>query len=567
MHIGSGGDPAAWAENIDRMLDIVERHFPEATDHQPGRRLQGGAHARRAGRRHRRAGRVRPGAVRGLRGPHRPAGRTWRSSPAPTWWPTPATWSRGCIDRKWSGAGRLRVHHHRRRHGGQHPAAAVRRRATRSTWSRARASSSSSEWNLNDPNVELDFRVVVGRCCESGDSQSLDHHGHIIPRMMADPQVGDFLVVGGAGAYCASMSPFNYNSYLQSPEVLLGADGSLQIVRKPQTLEQVVANEVAGAAEPSPRRPGPALARRQDTKTSVRLSREGQAGSSGGERFVICHACSTTTWWSSGAGRRARTARSRPPPTARRWRWSRRRRCRAAPPPTPAPSPRRRCARPRWPSSRRAAATRTASRCASPGQVTVPELMGRRGLVTGREHSRIRDALNHAGVEQLRGIGELRRPAHAPGDGRPTAARRTCTPTWCCSPPARGPFHPPQYTFDHVRVYDSDSILMLDRVPRSLAILGGGVAGCEYASIFAGAGRERLDHRLEGAAPPLARRRALARHAGPLRHGRHRDVPADAGDEAGAGRPRRAGHALRRLAAGGREGAGGGRARRATWRR
>jgi NAD(P) transhydrogenase len=37
-------------------------------------------------------------------------------------------------------------------------------------------------------------------------------------------------------------------------------------------------------------------------------------------------------------------------------------------------------------------------------------------------------------------------------------------------------------------VYDSDSILMLDRVPRSLAILGGGVAGCEYASIFAALG-------------------------------------------------------------------------------
>jgi NAD(P) transhydrogenase len=50
------------------------------------------------------------------------------------------------------------------------------------------------------------------------------------------------------------------------------------------------------------------------------------------------------------------------------------------------------------------------------------------------------------------------------------------------------PFHPPQYTFDNARVYDSDSILLLDRVPRSLAILGGGVAGCEYASIFAALG-------------------------------------------------------------------------------
>src|SRR5512133_2011915 len=36
--------------------------------------------------------------------------------------------------------------------------------------------------------------------------------------------------------------------------------------------------------------------------------------------------------------------------------------------------------------------------------VTVPELMGRRGLVTAREHSRIRDALNRAGVATLRGV-------------------------------------------------------------------------------------------------------------------------------------------------------------------
>src|SRR5512138_3324702 len=36
--------------------------------------------------------------------------------------------------------------------------------------------------------------------------------------------------------------------------------------------------------------------------------------------------------------------------------------------------------------------------------VTIPELMGRRGLVTGREHSRIRDALNRAGVEMFRGV-------------------------------------------------------------------------------------------------------------------------------------------------------------------
>ena len=44
--------------------------------------------------------------------------------------------------------------------------------------------------------------------------------------------------------------------------------------------------------------------------------------------------------------------------------------------------------------------------------------------------------------------------------------------------PGTRPFHPPQYPIDNVNVYDSDSILLLDRMPRSLAVLGGGVAGC-----------------------------------------------------------------------------------------
>lgn len=123
------------------------------------------------------------------------------------------------------------------------------------------------------------------------------------------------------------------------------------------------------------------------------------------------------------------------------------------------------------------------------GTVTVPELMGRRGLVTGREHSRIREALNHAGVEQFRGTASFADPhtlrVKIPGGGG--AFQELHADTVLLATGSR-PFHPPQYTIDNVRVYDSDSILLLDRVPRSLAILGGGVAGCEYASLFAALG-------------------------------------------------------------------------------
>jgi len=123
------------------------------------------------------------------------------------------------------------------------------------------------------------------------------------------------------------------------------------------------------------------------------------------------------------------------------------------------------------------------------GTVTVPELMGRRGLVTAREHSRIRAALNRAGVEQFRGTAFLADPhtirVKIPGAG---GAYQEITGDVILLATGTRPFHPPQYTIDNVRVYDSDSILLLDRVPRSLAVLGGGVAGCEYASLFAALG-------------------------------------------------------------------------------
>jgi NAD(P) transhydrogenase len=119
--------------------------------------------------------------------------------------------------------------------------------------------------------------------------------------------------------------------------------------------------------------------------------------------------------------------------------------------------------------------------------VTIPELMGRRGLVTAREHSRIRANLNKAGVEQFRGRAIFADQNHV-RITIPDSPEQTVSADIVLVATGTRPAHPPQYVFDHVHVYDSDSILMLDRVPRSLAILGGGVAGCEYASIFAALG-------------------------------------------------------------------------------
>lgn len=50
------------------------------------------------------------------------------------------------------------------------------------------------------------------------------------------------------------------------------------------------------------------------------------------------------------------------------------------------------------------------------------------------------------------------------------------------------PNRPAEIAFDDVHTFDSDTFLQMDRIPKSLAVIGGGVIGCEYASIFVALG-------------------------------------------------------------------------------
>jgi len=46
----------------------------------------------------------------------------------------------------------------------------------------------------------------------------------------------------------------------------------------------------------------------------------------------------------------------------------------------------------------------------------------------------------------------------------------------------------PHIPFDGRLIFTSDEVLTLDQLPRSLTVVGAGVIGCEYASIFAALG-------------------------------------------------------------------------------
>ncbi len=52
------------------------------------------------------------------------------------------------------------------------------------------------------------------------------------------------------------------------------------------------------------------------------------------------------------------------------------------------------------------------------------------------------------------------------------------------------PLHPPDIPFEDPDVHDSESIIGLDRIPRTMVVIGGGPVGCEYASVFTALGVE-----------------------------------------------------------------------------
>jgi diaminopimelate decarboxylase len=88
--------------------------------------------------------------------------------------------------------------------------------------------------------------VFVGPCCESGDilTPAPGDPEALGPRWVPRPQIGDLVVVSGAGAYCAAMSTINYNSYPRAPEAMLERDGTLRLLRRRQEPTAVWADEV-----------------------------------------------------------------------------------------------------------------------------------------------------------------------------------------------------------------------------------------------------------------------------------------------------------------------------------
>ena len=134
-------------------------------------------------------------------------------------------------------------------------------------------------------------------------------------------------------------------------------------------------------------------------------------------------------------------------------------------------------------------------------EITIADLAARTSHVVGREMDVVRSQLSRNRVTMMTGTGGFADPHTVEIDDGFGRIRRAsadkiviATGTW----PAR----PPSVEFDERTVIDSDGIVHLKKVPRSMVVAGAGVIGIEYASMFAALGTkvtvvEQRDRMLE----------------------------------------------------------------------
>ncbi len=120
--------------------------------------------------------------------------------------------------------------------------------------------------------------------------------------------------------------------------------------------------------------------------------------------------------------------------------------------------------------------------------ITIGDLLARLQHVVGRETEVVRAQLLRNHIELIAGTASFTDPHTLSIEGEGTAQHLTVTAAKIVIATGTTPARPPQIQFDGARILDSDQILTLEVVPDSLVVVGAGVIGVEYASIFAALG-------------------------------------------------------------------------------
>ncbi len=133
--------------------------------------------------------------------------------------------------------------------------------------------------------------------------------------------------------------------------------------------------------------------------------------------------------------------------------------------------------------------------------ITVADLAARTQHVIGREVDVIRNQLSRNRIRLLTGTARFHDP-HTFLVADDAGRESTVTAEKIVIAAGTRPARPDSVDFDDRTIVDSDGIINLERVPRSMVVVGAGVIGIEYASMFAALGTkvtvvERRDRMLE----------------------------------------------------------------------
>lgn len=123
------------------------------------------------------------------------------------------------------------------------------------------------------------------------------------------------------------------------------------------------------------------------------------------------------------------------------------------------------------------------------GNLTVKDLLFRERAVRDSERERVETNLDSHGITLLRGEARFVDPHTVIVKG-PNGDEQTLTAQVFLIATGSSPRRPEPYPFEEERIYDSDELVEMHELPKSLAVVGAGVIGCEYACMFAALGIE-----------------------------------------------------------------------------
>jgi NAD(P) transhydrogenase len=138
-------------------------------------------------------------------------------------------------------------------------------------------------------------------------------------------------------------------------------------------------------------------------------------------------------------------------------------------------------------------------------KITPADLLSRTRHVIGKQADVVRNQLMRNRIDLISGRGQFVDEHTVLVDDVSRGERTTVSGDYIVIATGTKPARPDGVQFDEQRVLDSDGILDLKSIPTSMVVVGAGVIGVEYASMFAAVGTkvtivEKRDTMLEWAA-------------------------------------------------------------------